>query len=149
MVVVNPMKVKRSKKLDDDSPMKNDTNNAKVIAEVIRDGRYHEPTLPVDVYDSGEYISIKAQIHNALDRYFPEFLNLFKDWTGKAALHLLESGYLPKDIRKTSEDDLLSDVKQVAKRGVGIKRIQALKQALKTVSALQWDYVWHVRKFVI
>src|SRR5699024_7447640 len=30
-VVVNPMKVKRSKELDDDSPTKNDTKDAKVI----------------------------------------------------------------------------------------------------------------------
>lgn len=140
-VIVNPMKVKRSKELDDDSPTKNDTKDAKVIAQVIRDGRYHEPTLPEDVYAElregmklydiiqEDMSSIKAQMHNALDRYFPEFLDVFKNWTGKAALHLLERGYMPEDIRKTSEEDLLSDVKQAAKRGVGMKRIQALKQA--------------------
>jgi len=46
-VVVNPMKVKRSKEMDDDSPTKNDT---KVIAQILRDGHYHEPTLPEDVF---------------------------------------------------------------------------------------------------
>ncbi|WP_085520704.1 IS110 family transposase [Tuberibacillus sp. Marseille-P3662] len=141
VVVVNPMKVKRSKELDDDSPTKNDTKDAKVIAQVVRDGRYHEPTLPEDVYAElregmklydiiqEDMSSIKAQMHNALDRYFPEFLDVFKDWSGKAALHLLERGYMPEDIRKTSEEDLLLEVKEAAKRGVGIKRIQALKQA--------------------
>src|SRR5699024_10181964 len=141
VVVANPMKVKRSKEMDDDSPTKNDTKDAKVIAQIIRDGRYHEPILPEDVYAElregmklydmiqEDMASIKAQMHNALDRYFPEFLNVFKDWTGKTALHLLESGYLPEDIRKASEEDLLLEVKRAAKRGVGIKRIQDLKQA--------------------
>src|SRR5699024_3356690 len=41
----------------------------------------------------------------------------------------LERGYLPEDIRKASEEDLLLEVKRAAKRGVGIKRIQNLKLA--------------------
>src|SRR5690625_7257816 len=63
--------------------------------------------------------SIKAQMHNALDRYFPEFLSVFKDWTGKAALHLLDKGYLPEDIVQASEEELLLEVKQTARRAVG------------------------------
>lgn len=140
-VVVNPMKVKRSKELDDDSPTKNDTKDAKVIAQVMRDGRYHEPILPEDVYAElregmklydmikEDQSSIKAQMHNALDRYFPEFLTVFKDWTGKAALHLLDKGYLPENIVQITEEELLFEVKKGAKRGVGIKRVKALKQA--------------------
>ncbi|MDY0405015.1 IS110 family transposase [Virgibacillus sp. 179-BFC.A HS] len=143
-VVVNPMKVKRTKELDDDSPTKNDTKDAKVIAQVIRAGRYYEPILPEGIYaDLREGIklhdmmqedlsSIKAQVHNALDRYFPEFLTVFKDWTGKAALHFLKMGYLPEDIRSSSEEELMAEVKQAAKRGVGIKRIQELKRAAET-----------------
>lgn len=140
-VAVNPMKVKRFKEMDDDSPTKNDTKDAKVIAQIIKDGRFHEPTLPEDVYAElregmklhdiiqEDLSSIKAQMHNALDRYFPEFLDVFKDWTGKAALHLLEKGYLPNDIRQASEEDLMAEVKTAAQRAVGMKRIQALKQA--------------------
>ena len=143
-VVVNPMKVKRFKEMDDDSPTKNDTKDAKVIAQIVRDGRFHEPTLPEDVYAElregmkvydimqEDLSSIKAQMQNALDRYFPEFLQVFKDWTGKAALHLLEKGFLPEDIRQASEEALLAEVKTAAKRAVGIKRIQALKQAAET-----------------
>ncbi|WP_277679423.1 IS110 family transposase [Gracilibacillus dipsosauri] len=149
VVVVNPMKVKRFKEMDDDSPTKNDTKDAKVIAQIMRDGRYHEPTLPEDVYAElregmklydiiqEDVASIKAQMQNALDRYFPEFLTVFKDWTGKAALHLLDKGYLPEDIRKTSEEALLSEVKQAATRAVGIKRVQALKEAAENSIGLK------------
>lgn len=143
-VVVNPMKVKRTKELDDDSPTKNDTKDAKVIAQVIRAGRYHEPILPEGIYAElregiklhdmmqEDLVSIKAQIHNALDRYFPEFLTVFKDWTGKAALHFLKKGYLPEDIQTSSEEELMAEVKQATKRGVGIKRVQELKRAAET-----------------
>ncbi len=90
-VIVNPMKVKRTKELDDDSPTKNDTKDAKVIAQVIRAGRYNEPLLLEGIYAElregiklhdmmqEDLSSIKAQVHNALDRYFPEFLTVFKD----------------------------------------------------------------------
>jgi transposase len=144
VVVVNPMKVKRSKELDDDSPSKNDTKDAKVIAQVIRAGRYHDPTLPEDVYAElregiklydiiqEDLSSIKAQMHNVLDRYFPEFLTVFKDWTGKAALHLLEKGYLPEDVKARSEEELLIEVRKAAKRGVGRKRITELKEVAES-----------------
>jgi transposase len=36
VVVVNPLKVKRSKEMDDDSPTKNDTKDAKLIAQLIK-----------------------------------------------------------------------------------------------------------------
>ena len=49
-VLVNPMHVKKSKELDDNSPTKNDTKDAKVIAQLIKDGRYSVPNLPEGIY---------------------------------------------------------------------------------------------------
>lgn len=149
-VVVNPMKVKRSKEMDDDTPTKNDTKDAKVIAQIVRDGRYHEPTLPEDVYAElregmklhdiiqEDLNSIQAQMHNLLDRYFPEFLQVFKDWTGKAALHLLKQGFFPHEIRNTSEEELLTEIKTATKRAVGLKRVRELKQAAEMTVGIQF-----------
>jgi transposase len=140
IVVVNPMKVKKSKELDDDSPTKNDTKDAKVIAQVMRAGRYHEPILPEGLYAElregiklfdmiqEDLSSIKAQMHNVLDRYFPEFLTVFKEWNGKAALHFLKCGYLPEDIRQKTEEELLKEVKPVA-QNTPMSKIVRLKQA--------------------
>lgn len=140
-VVVNPMKVKKSKELDDDSPTKNDTKDAKVIAQVMRAGRYHEPILPEGLYAElregvklfdiiqEDLSSIKAQVHNALDRYFPEFLRVFKKWDGQTALYLLKRGYLPEDIQQKTEDELLKEVKTSVTKNVGIARIRHLKKA--------------------
>lgn len=43
--VVNPLHVKKSKELDDNSPTKNDIKDAKVIAQLVKDGRYAIPSL--------------------------------------------------------------------------------------------------------
>ena len=102
LVVVNPMHVKKSKELDDNSPTKNDVKDAKVIAQLVKDGRYAEPNIPQGVYAelrvarkirdllSVDLQAVQGQIHNWIDRYFPEFLTVFKDWEGKAALQLLK-----------------------------------------------------------
>lgn len=144
VVIVNPSKVKQTKELDDDSPTKNDTKDAKVIAQVVRAGRYHDPILLEGIYAElregiklhdmmqKDLSTIKAQVQNALDRYFPEFTTVFKDWTKKTPLHFLKKGYLPVDIASCSEEQLMVEVKQAVKRGVGIKRVQELKHAAET-----------------
>ena len=120
-----------------------------MIAQLIKDGRFNDPTLPEELFAElregmklhdmiqEDLSSIKAQMHNALDRYFPEFFTVFKDWTGISALHLLTQGYLPDDIVNTSEEVLLGDVNRVTKRSIGIKRIRALKAAAENSVGLR------------
>ncbi|KXG08924.1 hypothetical protein AT864_02832 [Anoxybacillus sp. P3H1B] len=148
-VTVNPMHVKRSKELDDNSPTKNDVKDAKVIAQLVKDGRYSIPILPEGIYAelregvklhdmmTQDLYAVQAQVHNWLDRYFPEFLTVFKDWTGKAALQLLKLGYLPNEIAKIPSERLLVEVKKVAKRAVGMKRMEQFKEAAKVSIGLQ------------
>lgn len=45
-----PVTCNESKELDDNSPTKNDVKDAKVIAQVVKDGRYTEPTIPQKVF---------------------------------------------------------------------------------------------------
>ncbi|MDD9150925.1 IS110 family transposase [Sporolactobacillus sp. CQH2019] len=138
-VLVNPMHVKKSKELDDNSPTKNDTKDAKVIAQLIKDGRYSEPTLPEETYAElregmklydqlvQDQTRIKAKVHNWLDRYFPEFLTVFKSWEGKAALQVLRQCYLPQEITTIPDETLLLEIKKVAQRAIGLKRVRQLK----------------------
>lgn len=100
-VVVNPMHVKKSKELDDNSPTKNDVKDARVIAQLVKDGRYAEPNIPQGVYAelrvakkirdllSTDLQSVQGQVHNWLDRYFPEFLTVFKTGKGKQPYNYL------------------------------------------------------------
>jgi transposase len=49
-VVVNPMPIKKSKELDNNSPTKNYVKDARVIAQLVKDGRYAEPNIPQGIY---------------------------------------------------------------------------------------------------
>lgn len=140
-LVVNPMKVKRMAEMDDDSPTKNDTKDAKVIAQIIRDGRYHEPLMPEGIYAElrqgmklyeiiqEDLSSIKAQMHNFLDRYFPEFLSIFDQWTGKMAFYVLSQGYLPGDLIQKPEDELLYELKTSVYKNIPGAKVKALQEA--------------------
>ncbi|MFJ7941897.1 IS110 family transposase [Peribacillus sp. NPDC096622] len=140
-VSVNPLHVKRSKELDDNSPTKNDVKDAKVIAQLVKDGRYAEPTIPRGIYAELRVAKklrdllnvdlqvVQGQVHNWLDRYFPEFLTVFKSWEGKAAIHFLKLEALPHELVKYTDEELLLSLRQVVKRSIGLKKIRALKEA--------------------
>ncbi|WP_042144292.1 IS110 family transposase [Paucisalibacillus sp. EB02] len=140
-VAVNPLHVKKSKELDDNSPTKNDVKDAKVIAQLVKDGRYAEPTIPQGVYAelrvakkirdllTEDQQTVQGQIHNWIDRYFPEFLTVFKKWEGKAALQFLKLYTLPHELVNFSDEELLIHLRKAVKRSVGLSKIQELKQA--------------------
>jgi transposase len=106
--VVNPLHVKKSKELDDNSPTKYDVKDVKVIAQLVKDGRYAVPNIPQGIYAElreamkiREHLStdlrvVQRRIHNWLNRYFPEFLKVFKDWECNSAIQMLGLGMLPK-----------------------------------------------------
>lgn len=138
LVLVNPYHVKRSKELDDNSPTKNDTKDARVVGKLVLDGRYTEPQLPEGVYAELRVLMnqrdrlnvdlnrVKGRVHNWLDRYFPEFTRVFKKWEGKASLITLRQFSLPQDVVNAGEDDILKTWKKEVQRAVGLKRAQLL-----------------------
>lgn len=141
VVLVNPLHVKRSKELDDNSPTKNDVKDARVIAQLLKDGRYSEPQVPQGIYAelrvgmnmrerlSEDLLRIQGRIHNWLDRFFPEFLTVFKDWEGKAALLSLQHFPLPSDVLRLDAESVVQLWKQEVKRAVGLKRATQLISA--------------------
>ena len=67
-VLVNPHHVKKSKELDDNHPTKNDRKDPKVIAGLVREGRYMIPYLPDGVYAdlrtaSNIRFQLQAELH--------------------------------------------------------------------------------------
>lgn len=137
-VLVNPMHVKKAKELDDNSPSKNDTKDAKVIAQLVKDGRYSVPNLLEGIYAelrgaiklrdqlSKELVVIDGRIQNNIQRYFPEFNDVFKKWNGKTALYTLHEFPYPSDVCEKTPEEILAQWKTAIKRGVGIKRATKL-----------------------
>lgn len=133
-VLVNPRHVNKSKELEDNSPTKNDYKDAKVIASLVKDGKYTEPKLPTGVYANLRILmnlrenvmvnlgQVQRRIQNWLDRFFPEYTQVFKDWEGKASLITLREFPRPQDIVSLGANEIVSRWKSAdVKRTVGIK----------------------------
>lgn len=144
LVIVNPHHVNKSKELEDNSPTKNDYKDAKVIADLVRNGKYSEPRLPKSVYaDLRIFMNhrekvmlnlgqVQRRIQNWLDRYFPEYQRVFTDWEGKASLITLREFSTPEEIVELGPWAILKRWKQDVKRAVGMKRAEKLVQAARS-----------------
>lgn len=138
VVLVNPYHVKKSKELDDNLPTKNDIKDARVIAQLVKDGRYSEPNLLTGIHAdlrvamvqrerlNKELIRVTGRVTNWLDRFFPEYLQVFKNWDGKASIATLKQFPLPQDILKLEPEAIVIKWKETVQRAVGIKRAKLL-----------------------
>lgn len=118
LVMTNPMHVKRSKELDDNLPTKHDRKDALVIARLVKDGRFSYPRILKDMEAelragstfrsklTEELGAVKNMMIRWLDRYFPEFTQVFPSF-GKMALAALECTPLPVDLHEKEPNELL------------------------------------------
>lgn len=130
-VVVNPYHVKQSKELDDNNPSKNDRKDPKVIAGLIKDGRFTYPYLPEGVYAELRSASnLRFQTQEELTRilnriarwfsiYFPEYKDVYGKSDSKSGLMILEQAPLPADIRALGVDGVNKIWREAKLRGVG------------------------------
>jgi transposase len=141
VVLVNPMHVKNTKELEDNNPTKNDRKDARVISQLVKDGRYSVPHIPEDIYAdlrvgmnqrdrlSEDLKRVQARVHNWLDRFFPEFTTVFRDWEGKAALVCLHEFPCPQDVQGKTASEIVSMWRMHGiSRGVGMSRANLLME---------------------
>jgi hypothetical protein len=69
---------------------------------------------------------VKLRIQNWLDRFFPEYQRVFKNWEGKASLITLHEFCLPQEIVSLGAWTILKRWKAEVKRAVGMKRAEKL-----------------------
>ena len=142
VVLVNPYHTKKAKELDDNSQTKSDKKDALTIAKLVKDGRYYDTYMPHDKYADLRVLTttrislndkksaIENKITAVLDEYFPEFTTVFKHpYKGKAAVQILKSCPLPKDIKALGIDGVLTEIRKAVKRTVGRKTAGKLVDA--------------------
>ena len=124
LAMANPMHVKKSKELDDNLPTKHDRKDALVIARLIKDGRFSYPRILKDMEAelrvgstfrgklTEELGAVKNMITRWLDRYFPEFTQVFPSF-GKMAMAVLECTPFPSDFNQKQPDEVLALYRQV------------------------------------
>ena len=143
LVLVNPLHVKQSKELDDGSQTKNDSKDPKVIAKLVKDGRYTIPYLPKGVYAdlriawkvresiSKSLTANKNKLKRWIATYFPEYAEIYGNLESKSSLLLLHQACLPEDIVQLGPEGINKIWRDAKLRAVGIKRATTLVAAAK------------------
>ena len=140
-VHVNPHHVKKSKELDDNNPTKNDRKDPKVIAGLVREGRYSYPYIPTGIYAeirNASNLRLQAdveltRIKNRLARwfsiYFPEYKNVYGNPDAVSGVMILKVAPLPEDIIALGVEGVNQIWRDAKLRGVGLKRAKTLVEA--------------------
>ncbi len=140
-VHVNPHHVKKSKELDDNNPSKNDRKDPKVIAGLVKDGRYFRPYIPDGIYAeirvlSGLQVMAQSEITRLKNRiarwfsiYFPNYKDVYGNVGAVSGLIVLKAAPLPEDIVKLGVDGVNRIWRDAKLRGVGLKRAKTLVTA--------------------
>ena len=142
-VLVNPHHVKKSKELDDNNPTKNDRKDPKVIAGLVKEGRYMIPYLPDGIYaDLRTASNMRFQIQSELTRvqnrisrwfniYFPEYKTVYGKPDAISGMMILKKAPLPEDILTLGVEGVNQIWRDAKIRAVGKKRVQTLVEAAR------------------
>jgi len=124
LVQVNPLHTKKMKEVNDNSPLKTDDKDPRVIADIIRLGR----TLSV-VVPEGDAAYLR-RLNNARERHveeqtallnqlqqlvfviFPEFKTVLKNMKCKTARHLLTCYTTPENLSTLSKETLGEEIRK-------------------------------------
>ena len=140
-VHVNPHHVKKSKELDDNNPNKNDRKDPKVIAGLVKEGRYSYPYIPTGIYaeirslsnlrlqTQEEVTRIKNRIARWFSIYFPEYKDVYGKTDAVTGMMILKVAPLPVDIRALGVEGILKIWRKKKQRGAGEKRAKTLLSA--------------------
>lgn len=140
-VHVNPHHVKKSKELDDNNPSKNDRKDPKVIAGLVKEGRYMYPYIPEGIFAeirNLSYLRLQAQsemtrIKNRLARwfsiYFPNYKSVYRNLDAASGIIILKQAPLPEDIVQLGVEGVNKIWRDAKMRGAGLKRARTLVDA--------------------
>ena len=138
IVQVNPMHTKKMKEVNDNSPLKTDDKDPRVIADIIRLGRALTIVVP-----EGDAAYLR-RLNNARERHvrdqtallnqlqqlvfliFPEFKTVLKDMKGKTAQYILKRYTTAEKIGTLSKEVLGEEMRKRSMGKFGIKDAESL-----------------------
>lgn len=150
VVLVNPVLTHRNKENRDNSPSKNDSKDALTIADLVNLGLYTEYIPQAAVFERVKTImsdreywvklnnSLGNRIVRWIDRYFPEFQEVFPDWTVLRSLASLRAFPLPCDLRGLTADEVIEQWRKQGMRRCGgvsgkAKAVELLRTAASSI----------------
>ena len=134
VVQVNPYAVKQTKEVEDNSQLKDDTKDPKLIANLVKDGNFGMPYLPEKLYGELRRLSMFRdqlnedrirsinRIHREMKIYFPEYKDALGKVDGAFSLELLKQAPFPDDLVTLGEDGIRQIWHDAKLRGRGYSR---------------------------
>jgi transposase len=134
VVQVNPYAVKQTKELEDNSQLKDDRKDPKLIANLVKDGNYGMPYLPEGLYAELRALSMYRdqliedrirqlnRLHREMKIYFPEYKDAFGKIDGAFCLEVLKKAPFPEDIKKLGTDGIKQIWHDAKLRGRGYSK---------------------------
>ena len=171
-VMVNPLHVNKTKELDDNSPSKNDCKDPRVIANLVREGRYFFTYMPTGVFAelrnasnrrfvlTEELIRTKNRLQKWIAVYFPEYKGIYTHIDAKGGMLVLKTAPTPEEIIKLGVDGVIQIWKEAKLRGNGHKKAmlivnaasqsigltEGLEEARMEIQDLIEDYELHMKR---
>jgi transposase len=138
IVQVNPLHTKKMKEVHDNSPLKTDDKDPRVIADIIRLGR--ALTILVPEGDAaylrrlnnarerhvGEQTALLNQLQQLVFLIFPEFKTVLKNMKGKTAQYILRRYTTPERIATVSKEVLGEQMRKQSRGKFGIQEAESL-----------------------
>lgn len=145
-VMVNPNHVHKTKELDDNSPSKNDRKDPRLIAALVKDGRYFYSYMPTGVYaelrnaSNRRFVLVEEQTRakNRLQKwiavYFPEFKGIYTHIDAKGGLLVLKRAATPEDVVQLGVDGINQIWRDAKLRGNGRRKaMQIVNAAMNSI----------------
>lgn len=144
VVQVNPYAVKQTKEVEDNSQLKDDTKDPKLIANLVKDGNFGMPYLPEKLYAELRRLSMFRdqlnedrirtvnRMHREMKIYFPEYKDALGKIDGAFSLELLKQASFPEDLTALGEDGIRQIWKDAKLRGRGYSRAGEILRYAKT-----------------
>jgi len=143
VVQVNPYAVKQTKELEDNSQLKDDRKDPKLIANLVKDGNYGMPYLPEGLYAELRHLTmlrdqltedrIRAinRLHREMKIYFPEYMDAFGKLEGSFTLEILRKAPIPEDIIELGAEGLKGIWRDAKLRGRGYSKAEQIVSLAK------------------
>lgn len=143
VVQVNPYAVKQTKEVEDNSQLKDDRKDPKLIANLVKDGNFGMPYLPEKLYAELRRLSMfrdqlnedRIRTINRMRRemkiYFPEYKDALGKVDGAFSLELLKQAPFPDDLTALGEDGIRRIWHDAKLRGRGYSRAGEILQYAK------------------
>ena len=146
VVQVNPYAVKQTKEVEDNSQLKDDRKDPKLIANLVKDGNFGMPYLPEKLYAELRRLSMFRdqlnedrirnlnRLHREMKIYFPEYKDAFGKIEGQFSLEILRIAPFPEDLIALGEDGIRQIWHDAKLRGRGYNRAgEILKYARESI----------------